>query len=126
MSSTFSIVTVSGGAESGALVAETQSLPDDQKWWGDAVGSFTGSEWTAPQGVTSFEDVTAALKTFQDPGAINATHVSVTDIHPNRPDFGVGSIHPNKLVSIDDVFQFILAFQGGEYPGGDLAGCTDP
>ena len=95
-------------------------------WWGDAVEAFNGSVWGPPQGVSNFDDVTACLKTFQDPNAINATHVTWTDIHPNRPDLGGISIHLNKLVNFDDVAQFIKAFQGDEYPGGDLAGCTDP
>ena len=84
------------------------------------------ASWTAPQGVCNFDDVTASLKTFQAPTGINATHVSWTDIHPNRPDLGGLNVHPNRKVNIDDVFSFIQAFQGSEYPGGDLAGCTDP
>ena len=130
---TYSIATVSGaGVESAPLVAVTQLKPADEKWWGDAVGFFTGPDgkppnaWTGPQGVTNFDDVNACLRTFINPAGINATHTSVTDIHPNRPDLGGTSVHPNKLVSIDDVFQFIQAFQGHQYPGGDLAGCTDP
>ena len=100
--------------------------PTDNKWWGDGVGLFTGTEWTGPQGVTNFDDVNAALRTFIDPNAVNATHTSWTDIHPNRPDLGGNSVHPNKLVSIDDVFQFIQAFQGAEYPGPQIDLCTDP
>jgi len=112
-----------GGAESAALTAETQLLPADNKWWGDAVGFFTGLQWTGPQGVTNFDDVNAALRTFINPAAVNATHTSVTDIHPNRPDLGGNNVHPNRLVNIDDVFQFIKAFQGAEYPGGDIDLC---
>ena len=70
--------------------------------------------------------MTAVLKTFQDPNAVNATHVSITDMHPNRPDLGGNSVHPNKLVNIDDVSSLIKAFQGNEYPGFALNGCTDP
>ena len=124
---TYSIATVSAAGDvSDTLVAETQLRPDADKWWGDSVGVFNGAFWSGPQGVCNFDDVNAALFTFKDSGAINATHVSVTDIHPNRPDLGGNSVHPNRLVSIDDVFQFIQAFQGAEYPGGNLAGCTDP
>ena len=92
----------------------------------DAVGSFNGAFWTDPQGVTNVDDVSAAILTFINPAAINATHVSVTDVHPNRPDLGGNSVHPNRLVSIDDVFQFILAFQGDQFPGFALNSCTDP
>ena len=131
--SSYDIVVVDGGIESDPLVgAATQLPPADNKWWGDAVGIFTGDAgtppniWTPPQGVTNFDDVNASLKTFIDPGAVNATHTSVTDIHPNRPDLGGNSVHPNRLVSIDDVFQFIQAFQGAEYPGAAIHLCPDP
>ncbi|MCZ6654904.1 MAG: hypothetical protein O7D91_17990, partial [Planctomycetota bacterium] len=82
--------------------------------------------WSGPQGVCNFDDVNASLKTFQNPNAMTATHVSWTDIHPNRPDLGGISVHPNKLVNTDDIFQFIQAFQGFQYPGFDLVSCTDP
>ena len=126
--STYDVIVIDdqGTPSAGALSASTQALPLDNKWWGDAVGFFNSLLWTDPQGVTNFDDVTAALKTFQDPNAINATHVTWTDIHPNRPDLGGFSVHPNKLVNFNDVDQFIKAFQGDEYPGGDLANCTNP
>ena len=125
--STYKIVAVVNGFESGPpMVVDTQTKPGDDEWWGDAVRMFTGANWTAPQGVSTFDDVNAALLTFKIPGAVNATHVSVMDIHPNRADIGGTSVHPNKLVSIDDVFSFIKAFQGDQFPGFALDGYTDP
>ncbi|MCH9035246.1 MAG: hypothetical protein IID42_12220, partial [Planctomycetes bacterium] len=47
------------------LVAETQAKPHE-KWHGDCVGFFNGTEWTPPNGVTSIDDAVAAIKTFQD------------------------------------------------------------
>ena len=93
----------SGGHSSEPFVFMTSLRPNAGKWWGDAVGSFTGDAgippnvWTAPQGVTNFDEVVAALKTFQDKNAITATHTSITDIHPRVP---------NRIVNIDDVFFF--------------------
>ena len=75
---------------------------------------------------TNFDDVTAALKTFLDPTAVNATHVSVTDVHPNRPTLPPPGNQINKLVNVDDVFQFIQAFQGAAYPGPEIELCSDP
>ena len=131
--SSYDIVLVVGGLASGpSLAAHTQALPADNKWWGDAVGFFTGPEgvppnvWTPPQGVAGFDDVNAALKTFLDPNAINATHTSVTDLHPNRPTLQPPANQINKLVNIDDVFKFIQAFQGFQYPGPEIHLCTDP
>ena len=129
---TYWINTVGCDHVSETLVAQTQARPTEDKWWGDAVGVFTGpvgnppNVWTAPQGVTNFDDVNAALLTFKNPGVLNATHVSVTDIHPNRPDLGGISVHPNLQVNIDDVFQFVRCFQGEEYLGGQLDLCTNP
>ena len=58
---------------------------------------------------TNFDDATAALRTFQGPTAVNATHVSVTDVHPNRPTLPPPGNQINKLVNVDDMFQFIQA-----------------
>ena len=123
--------------ESAPLAAATQLRPLANKWWGDAVHDFNGvvpGEWGPPQGVCNFDDVTAALRTFQGPDNLpgcgappcNATHVSITDIHPARPDIGGNSVHPNKLLNIDDVFLFIGAFQGNRYPGVTTTDCTNP
>ena len=111
--SEYTVVSVDAdGISPTSLVVLTIRLPADNKWWGDVVGGFTGVFWTVPQGVTGFDDVTAELKTFQDPSAVNATHVSVTDIHPRLV---------NRIVNIDDVFFSIKAFQGDVYP----FGCPD-
>lgn len=111
--STYDIVAISGG-----VVEAVTQLKPGFKWWGDCVGFFTGTEWTPPNGSVNFDDVTAAIKTFQDPDAINATHVSVTDVHPNLPP-----LHPNRLVNIDDVAQILQGFQGNPYPGFAIENC---
>ncbi|MCH8243478.1 MAG: hypothetical protein IH897_12850, partial [Planctomycetes bacterium] len=93
------------------LIIETSRKPG-VKWWGDAVGYFDGTKWTAPNGTTSIDDAVAAIKTFQDPNAFNATHLSVTDVGPQEL---------NGMVNTNDVFMIILGFQGYEYP----YGCPD-
>ena len=99
---------------------DTQAKPG-AKWHGDCVGSFDGAVWSPPNGTTSFDDVVAGIKTFQDAGAINATHLSVTDVHPNQNGTQI-----NLIVSFDDVFQIILGFKGNEYPGPQIELCPDP
>lgn len=119
--STYSIVVVDGDFESGPLVgAATQAKPG-VKWHGDVVGFFNEVEWTPPQGSVNIDDVVSAIKTFQDPGAINATHVSVTDVHPN-----LSGTQINKTVNFDDAFVIVLGFQGQEYPGADVRLCSNP
>ncbi|MCH8148425.1 MAG: hypothetical protein IH987_10590, partial [Planctomycetes bacterium] len=119
--STYDIVTIDDGSVSDPpLVAQTQALPGGGKWWGDAVGTFNGTEWTAPQGTANIDDAVAAIKTFQDPNACNATHVSVTDLHPITND---SNNQINKLVNFNDVLQFIKGFQGEEYNGNLIADC---
>lgn len=90
---------------------------------GDCVGSFDPglSDWTLAQGIVNIDDAVACIKTFQDPNAFNAVHVSVCDLHPVVPPS-----HPNKLCSINDVFFTILGFQGNEYPGPQIELCPDP
>ena len=119
--SNYDIVAVVGGSESGPpLIGETQVKPG-VKWHGDAVGFFDGAVWTPPNGTTNIDDAVAAIKTFQNPGAVNATHISVTDVHPN-----LSGAQINKTVNFDDVFVQILAFQGFEYPGPAIHTCLDP
>jgi len=117
--SEYTVVSVdSSGDSPSSLVVLTTFRPYDNKWWGDAIGMFTGpvgtppNVWTGPQGSTNWDDLTASLRTFQGSIATNATHVSVTDIHPRVL---------NRIVNIDDVFVFIKAFQGYQYP----FGCPD-
>ncbi|MCH8148224.1 MAG: hypothetical protein IH987_09575, partial [Planctomycetes bacterium] len=126
--STYDIVVVDGSTESDPpLAAATQAKPGD-KWHGDCVGNFTGptgvppNVWTAPNGTTNADDFLAAIKTFQDPNAVNATHVSVTDMEPN-----LNGTQINLLVNINDVFSIIRGFQGFAYNEGqggpDLTQC---
>ncbi|MCH8148460.1 MAG: PKD domain-containing protein [Planctomycetes bacterium] len=120
--STYDIVVFDGDLESEPLEAQTQARPSP-KWHGDVVGFFDGEtdSWTGPQGIVNIDDVVAAIKTFQDPGAFNATHVSVTDVHPN-----LSGAQINKTVNFDDVFVLVLGFQGFEYPGTEVELCPDP
>ena len=117
--STYEITAINAaGAESDEpLLADTQAKPG-VKWHGDTIGFFNGTNWTPPNGTTSIDDAVAAIKTFQDPSAFNATHLSVSDVHPN-----LDGTEPNLIVSIADVFVIILGFQGQEYPGPDLTQC---
>ena len=124
--STYDIVAIDGQTVSDPLSADTQAKPG-VKWHGDCVGFFTGTEWTAPNGQTNFDDAVAAIKTFQNPSATpgcgappcNATHVSVTDMEPNLTP----GPQINAIVNIADVFSIILGFQGFEYPGPGLELC---
>ncbi|MCH9035496.1 MAG: hypothetical protein IID42_13510 [Planctomycetes bacterium] len=103
------------------LVAATQAKPG-VKWHGDCVGFFDGAVWTPPNNTTNIDDAVAAIKTFQDINAFNATHVSVTDMVPNLTP----GPQINVIVNINDVFSIILGFQGQEYPGPQIELCPDP
>ena len=118
--STYFIVAVDGSTESDpALAAATQAKPDP-KWWGDCVGRFTGTEWTPPNRATNIDDAVATIKTFQE-NALNATHVSVTDLEP-----ALNGSQINKIVNFNDVLAAILGFKGEEYPGPQIELCPDP
>ena len=121
--SIYDIVAMDGSLTSDPpLSAETQTKPG-AKWHGDAVGFFDGdtNTWTAPNLVVNADDFVAAIKTFQDPNASNATHVSVTDMVPNLDGTQI-----NLIVNINDVFSIIKGFQGNEYPGPQIELCPDP
>ncbi|MCH8147819.1 MAG: hypothetical protein IH987_07470 [Planctomycetes bacterium] len=119
--STYAIVVIDGSFQSDPFIgAATQAKPG-LKWHGDVVGFLDGLAWTPPQGSVNIDDAVAAIKTYQNPGALNATHVSVTDVHPNL----IGT-QINKTVNFDDVFVIVLGFKGFEYPGTDLDLCPNP
>jgi len=135
--STYEIVAVIGGQEFGpVLSADTQALPFGNKWYGDVVGTFDpgADRWGSPNGYAGIDDAVAAIKTFQNPSLVgpgcgtppcNATHVSVTDVHPaGFPQQPWGT--PNRIVDINDVFQILLGFQGNVYPGPEIQQCEDP
>ena len=117
--SDYDIVAVLDGTDSAPpLAAETQAKPGFL-WHGDVVGSFDGENWSGPNGVVNAADFQAVIFTFQDPNAGNATHVSVTDVHP----VFFGGPHNNRLVSINDLLVIIKGFQGTEYAEPDLTLC---
>ena len=113
--SEYEVRAVGGATESAALPVPTALQPGGGKFWGDAVGTFDGVEWTAAQGTANINDALAAIATFQcgqvvapTPGS-NCAHLSIADIEP-------GNI--NTVVNFADVLIFIKAFQGDMYPFG--------
>ena len=80
------------------------------KWLGDCVGQFTGppaNVWTNPNLVVNIDDAVAGIKTFINSNGINATHLSVTDIHPV-----LNGDQMTLIVNINDVLLIIAGFQG--------------
>ncbi|MCH8150081.1 MAG: hypothetical protein IH987_19220, partial [Planctomycetes bacterium] len=113
-----------GSLSTEELLIDTQAKPG-VKWAGDVVGNFTGPNgnppnvWTAPNGTINIDDAVAGIKTLNNPTAVNATHLSVTDVHPV-----LNGVQINLQVNINDVLIIILGFQGAEY--GVLADPGDP
>ncbi len=93
-----------------AITLRTVGQPVDAKFWGDTVGVFDGTKWTAPQGVTNFDDVNAAIKTWQE--AEGSAVIPRTDVEPQEP---------NRVTNFNDVLFEVFAFQGDFYP----FGCPD-
>ncbi len=127
---TYFLVGEAGGVESLPGLFDTAEKPGS-KWYGDVVGSFTGGTpplglppnvWTEPNLNVNADDFVAAIKTFQNAVAINATHVSRTDVEPLQNGDQI-----NLLVQIADVLAIIKGFQGDTYNqtqgGPDLAQC---
>ena len=84
---------------------DTTPEPTPKKW-ADIVGISDGVTWDPPNGVTNFDDVFAAIKSFE------------ANVEPSPP-FTWADVEPevpNRLVNINDVLFIILAFQGAEYP----------
>ena len=115
---TYSIVAeTSDGETSAPVLLDTQAKPVN-KWHGDVVGFFDDPNWTGPNNVVNADDFLSAIKTFQDINAVNATHLSVTDVEPNLDGDQI-----NRVINFNDVFVIIKGFIGEEYPGTDLTQC---
>ncbi|MCH8149545.1 MAG: right-handed parallel beta-helix repeat-containing protein, partial [Planctomycetes bacterium] len=112
---TYAIAVEAGGILSVEGLFNTQAKPGS-KWMGDVVGGFSGpagippNVWAAPNGTVNIDDAVAAIKTFIDPNAVNATHLSVTDIHPV-----LNGVQMTLLVNINDALIIIAGFQGKTY-----------
>lgn len=94
-----------------ALVRTTVSQPLG-KFYGDAVGDFTGTEWGPPDGVANITDVVAAVQYIN--GSPTRPHLTVVDLHDQEP---------NELVNVADVFQLVLGANGNTYPYAAPAAC---
>ncbi|MCH8148859.1 MAG: hypothetical protein IH987_12815, partial [Planctomycetes bacterium] len=112
---TYAIAIEVFGFMSDPALLDTQAKPG-VKWFGDVVGSFTGptgsppNVWTAPNGTVNADDFVAAIKTLINANAFNATHLSLTDVHPV-----LNGEQMNLLVNINDVLLIIAGFQGKTY-----------
>ena len=71
-----------------------------------------GDTWTPPNGVVSFDDVTAAIQYFMT--APSAPHLTVVDIEPQET---------NAVLNFTDIMQIVLAFQSEPYPFADPGDC---
>ena len=100
-----------GGSYSASLVVETILQPEG-KWWADVVGATVGEAWTAPDGVLNFDDIQAAIQTFE--GHAQAPHWTWMDIEDEVP---------NAVVNMTDIQLIVLAFEGAAYPFIDPALC---
>lgn len=89
--------------------------------WGDCVGFFMdGFGWLGPDGVTNFNDVSAAIRLFQ--AGPYAPHITWVDLHGGES--GDATVDPpNAVANFADVQQIIKAFQGEPYPYSDPALC---
>ena len=93
------------------FVASTIAQPPP-KYWGDVVGSFTGTVWTAPNGVVNMDDVLSAVQRFQQ--LASAPPLTWVDVD--------GEV-PNTVVNMTDIQQVVQGFKGEPYPFSDPAGC---
>lgn len=118
--------TVFGELFSEPLVVGTILKPVSASW-ADCVGPLIeGSGWTAPDGATNFDDVTAAVMAFQRVPGSFWPHVTAVDLHGDDlpPEQGGASASPpNRVVNFTDVQFIVLAFEGGPYPFNDPADC---
>ena len=81
-------------------------------WWADVVGAKVGPVWTAPDGVTNFDDIQVTVLTFENAPGI--PHLTWVDVAVETPD---------RVINMADVQMIILAFEGARYLYGDPVNC---
>ena len=98
-----------GGLPTPAITVQTvaQPLP---KSWGDVTGGFSGTAWTAPNGIMNITDILAELATIQ--GGPSAPHPSRTDLQ----SISITDSCVNRLVNAADVLMSVKAAQGDVFP----------
>lgn len=137
------------GNFSAPLSISTASQPGGGAFWADGTASFgffcdlsyaccdpnpdcpgatcPGGEsciqqWPPPDGVTNFNDVSAAIRAFQSIGT--PPHTTWVDMHGAEGKFQDPALDPpNFIVNFADVQQIIKAFQGDMYPYSDPGAC---
>ena len=62
-------------------------------------------KWTGPNGVVNFNDISAAVKGFQE-----------LEDAPRLPRLDLDGEVPNKLINFNDISRVVQAFQGNRYP----------
>lgn len=116
------------GVFSDPLVIGTTPKPQD-KSWGDLVGSFDGTTWSAPDNLVGVNDVQAMIKFIT---LKPAPHITVIDMVGGKPTFF------NFDLNVRDLQILLKAFKGDAFPpqtiladdypdltnGASLADCT--
>ncbi len=98
-----------GGLPTPALTFQTVAQPFP-KSWGDVTGGFSGTAWTAPNGIMNITDILAELATIQ--GGPSAPHPSRTDLQ----SISITDSCVNRLVNAADVLMSVKAAQGDVFP----------
>lgn len=94
---------------SAPLVVQTTPRPAD-KFWGDTVGQFIGTEWTAPNGLANVNDVLALVARINNaPNAATFETCNVAAVSVDDPCL-------NALINVADVFAIVRAVGGSLYP----------
>ena len=77
------------------------------KFWGDVVGGYDGSEWTAPNGLVNVDDVVAFInyKTGKP-----APHLTAIELAGGPPSF------VNFYLNVTDLGMILLGFRAAPYP----------
>ncbi len=94
---------------SAPLVVNTSDQPQN-KFWGDVVGQFIGTEWTAPNGLANVNDVLALVSRIN--GSANAATFETCNVQ------AISSDDPclNAFINVGDVFAIVRAVGGSAYP----------
>ncbi len=90
-----------------SLVMRTTPKPQGKEW-GDLVGNFNGTIWSAPNNLVNVDDVNSMIKFLSL--STTAAHITVVDMVGSAP------LYVNTDANASDLQEILKAFKGVDFP----------
>ncbi len=109
----YTIETLFDATTASAAITINTTAPDvvSSRQFGDSVGSFSGSMWSAPDGIVTTSDIIAAVQKFSNAGG-----------PPHRARVDTDGKDVNTIIASNDILRAVRGFAADEF-GFGATGC---